>query len=54
MPQWSLGELGFVTLDGKPESFDLIDGLSPPDNVVKGILGEMYKAARADPAPARR
>lgn len=51
VPQWSLGELGFVTLDGKPESFDLIDGLSPPDNVVKGILGEMYKAARADPRP---
>ncbi|MEN5017987.1 hypothetical protein ABEH87_16745 [Erwinia sp. Eh17-17] len=49
LPQWSLGELGFVTLDRRPESFDLTGGNRPPDNVVKGILGEMYRAAKADP-----
>jgi predicted chitinase len=49
LPQWALGDLGFVTLDSKPESFDLIDGKKQPDNVVKGILAEMYKAAKADP-----
>jgi hypothetical protein len=49
LPQWALGDLGFVTLDRKPESFDLIDGKKQPNNVVKGILAEMYKAAKADP-----
>lgn len=49
LPQWALGDLGFVTLDSKPESFDLIDGKKQPNNVVKGILAEMYKAAKADP-----
>lgn len=44
--QYALGELGFVTLDKAPESFDLIDGIKHPDNVVKGILGQMYKAAQ--------
>ncbi len=43
---YSLGELGFVTLDKAPESFDLIDGIKHPDNVVKGILEQMYKAAQ--------
>ncbi|WP_314138399.1 hypothetical protein [Buttiauxella noackiae] len=43
--QYALGELGFVTLDKTPESFDLIDGVKHPDNVVKGILEQMYKAA---------
>src|SRR5690606_35006779 len=36
--QYALGELGFVTLNKAPESFDLIDGIKQPDNVVKGIL----------------
>ncbi len=49
LPQWALGDLGFVTLGSKPESFDLIDGKKQPNNVVKGILAEMYKAAKADP-----
>src|SRR5471030_1963681 len=43
---YSLGELGFVTLDKAPESFDLIDGIKHPDNVVKGILEQMYKVAQ--------
>jgi hypothetical protein len=37
-----------VTLDKAPESFDLIDGVKHPDNVVKGILEQMYKAAEAE------
>jgi GH24 family phage-related lysozyme (muramidase) len=44
--QYALGERGFVTLDKAPESFDLIDGIKHPDNVVKGILEQMYKGAR--------
>ncbi|WP_241673527.1 glycoside hydrolase family 19 protein [Ewingella americana] len=44
--QYALGELGFVTLDKAPKSFDLIDGIKHPDNVVKGILEQMYKAAQ--------
>ncbi|MFZ1875127.1 MAG: hypothetical protein WAU54_20465 [Chania sp.] len=48
LSQYALGELGFVTLDKAPESFDLIDGVKHPDNVVKGILEQMYKAAEAE------
>ncbi|MFZ4833741.1 hypothetical protein [Rouxiella sp. Mn2063] len=44
--QYALGELGFVTLDKAPESFDLIDGIKHPDNIVKGILEQMYNAAK--------
>lgn len=44
--QYDLRELGFVTLDKAPESFDLIDGIKHPNNVVKGILEQMYKAAQ--------
>ncbi|XGI66571.1 hypothetical protein AAHY00_11520 [Klebsiella pneumoniae] len=36
--QYALGELGFVTLNKASESFDLIDGIKQPNNVVKGIL----------------
>ena len=39
-------ELGFVTLNKAPESFDLIDGIKQPDNVVKGILEQLYKVAQ--------
>jgi hypothetical protein len=46
LTNYALGELGFVTLDKAPESFDLIDGIKHPDNVVKGILEQMYKAAQ--------
>ncbi|WP_240726340.1 hypothetical protein [Escherichia sp. E4702] len=44
--QYALGELGFVTLNKAPVSFDLIDGVKQPDNVVKGILEQLYKAAQ--------
>ncbi|EPL1202670.1 TPA: glycoside hydrolase family 108 protein [Klebsiella pneumoniae] len=44
--QYALGELGFVTLNKAPESFDLIDGIKHPNNVVKGILEQLYKAAQ--------
>ncbi|WND07858.1 hypothetical protein [Klebsiella pasteurii] len=44
--QYAFGELGFVTLNKAPESFDLIDGIKQPDNVVKGILEQLYKAAQ--------
>ncbi|WP_235501715.1 hypothetical protein [Trabulsiella odontotermitis] len=43
--QYAFGELGFVTLNKTPESFDLIDGIKQPNNVVKGILDQLYKAA---------
>ncbi|MFP2674995.1 glycoside hydrolase family 19 protein [Klebsiella pneumoniae] len=43
--QYALGELGFVTLNKASESFDLIDGIKHPNNVVKGILEQLYKAA---------
>ncbi|UNF10712.1 hypothetical protein L6506_14855 [Klebsiella grimontii] len=43
--QYALDELGFVTLNKTPESFDLIDGIKQPNNVVKGILEQLYKAA---------
>ncbi|WP_228703343.1 glycoside hydrolase family 108 protein [Klebsiella pneumoniae] len=43
--QYALGELGFVTLNKASESFDLIDGIKQPNNVVKGILEQLYKAA---------
>ncbi|TNV23012.1 hypothetical protein FH968_02930 [Buttiauxella sp. B2] len=46
--QYALGELGFVTLDKAPESFDLIDGIKHPDNMVKGILEQMYKGAQEE------
>ncbi|BBT90959.1 hypothetical protein WP8W19C02_25790 [Enterobacter cloacae] len=44
--QYALGELGFVTLDKASASFDLIDGIQQPNNVVKGILEQLYKAAK--------
>lgn len=44
--QYALDELGFVTLNKAPESFDLIDGIKQPNNVVKGILEQLYKAAQ--------
>ncbi|MCK7230300.1 hypothetical protein L8P27_21135 [Enterobacter asburiae] len=44
--QYALGELGFVTLNKAPASFDLIDGIKQPNNVVKGILEQLYKAAQ--------
>ncbi|HFK5678056.1 TPA: hypothetical protein ACG0A0_002734 [Enterobacter asburiae] len=46
--QYALGELGFVTLNKAPESFDLIDGIKQPNNVVKGILEQLYKAAEEE------
>lgn len=46
--QYALGELGFVTLDKAPASFDLIDGINQPNNVVKGILEQLYKAAQEE------
>lgn len=49
--QYALGELGFVTLDKAPESFDLIDGIKQPNNVVKGILEQLYKAAQGESRP---
>lgn len=48
LSQYALGELGFVTLDKAPKSFDLIDGVKHPDNVVKGILAQMYQAAEEE------
>lgn len=44
--RYALGALGFVTVDKAPESFDLIDGIKQPNNVVKGILEQMYKGAQ--------
>ncbi|WP_337014803.1 hypothetical protein [Leclercia sp. AS011] len=44
--QYALGELGFVTLDKASASFELIDGIQQPNNVVKGILEQLYKAAQ--------
>ncbi|HIA2893585.1 TPA: glycoside hydrolase family 108 protein, partial [Escherichia coli] len=46
--QYALDELGFVTLNKAPVSFDLIDGVKRPDNVVKGILEQLYKAAQEE------
>ncbi|WP_054180877.1 hypothetical protein [Trabulsiella odontotermitis] len=46
--QYALGELWFVTLNKTPESFDLIDGIKQPNNVVKGILEQLYKAAEEE------
>lgn len=46
LSQYALGELGFVTLDKASASFNLLDGVAQPDNVVKGILEQMYKAAQ--------
>ncbi|TDN50097.1 GH24 family phage-related lysozyme (muramidase) [Buttiauxella sp. JUb87] len=46
--RYDLGKLGFVTLNKVPESFDLLDGVKHPDNVVKGILEQMYKAAQVE------
>ncbi|ABX22477.1 hypothetical protein SARI_02620 [Salmonella enterica subsp. arizonae serovar 62:z4,z23:-] len=46
--QYALGELGFATLDKAPASFDLIDGINQPNNVVKGILEQLYKAAQEE------
>ncbi|WP_233208945.1 hypothetical protein, partial [Erwinia sp. B116] len=49
LSQWALGELGFTTLDRKPQSFELLDGVTPPTNVVQGILQELYRVAHAEP-----
>ena len=49
--QYALGELGFITLDKAPESFDLIDGIKQPNNVVKGILEQFYKAVQEETRP---
>ncbi|MDA5545671.1 hypothetical protein PGS62_17210 [Yersinia rochesterensis] len=46
LSQYALGELGFVALDKASESFNLLDGVQHPDNIVKGILEQMYKAAQ--------
>lgn len=46
--QYALDELGFVTLNKASASFDLIDGVKRPDNVVKGILEQLYKAAQEE------
>ncbi|HFV2068304.1 TPA: glycoside hydrolase family 108 protein [Escherichia coli] len=46
--QYALDELGFVTLNKAPASFDLINGVKRPDNVVKGILEQLYKAAKEE------
>ncbi|MCM7676550.1 hypothetical protein M8S51_20095 [Enterobacter chengduensis] len=52
--QFDLAGQGFVTLDKAPESFDLIDGIHHPDNVVKGILSELYKAAQNETDSSRK
>ncbi|EMH1277475.1 hypothetical protein V6A89_004495, partial [Enterobacter hormaechei] len=52
--QFDLAALGFVTLEKTPESFDLIDGIHHPDNVVKGILSELYKAAQNETDSSRK
>ncbi|MEA9393233.1 hypothetical protein SJI19_22280, partial [Acerihabitans sp. TG2] len=49
LPQYTLGERGFVTLDQAPESLELIDGEKPPNNLVKGILEQLYKVAKDEP-----
>jgi len=46
--QYALGELGFFTLDKALASFGLIDGIKQPDNVMKGILEQLYKAAEEE------
>ncbi|WP_297197555.1 chitinase [uncultured Pluralibacter sp.] len=46
--QYALSELGFVALNKAPESFDLINGINQPNNVVKGILEQLYKAAQEE------
>ncbi len=51
--QSDLASLGFITLDKTPESFDLIDGIHHPDNVVKGILEELHKAAQNETDTSR-
>ena len=50
--QYALDERGFVTLDKAPESFDLIDGIKHPNNVVKGILEQLCKAAEEETRPS--
>ncbi|WP_373963161.1 glycoside hydrolase family protein [Kosakonia sacchari] len=51
--QFDLASLGFVTLDKAPESFDLIDGIHHPDNVVKGVLKQLYQAAQNETDSSR-
>lgn len=51
--QYDLAALGFITLDKAPESFDLIDGIHHPDNVVKGILTQLYTAAQNETDSSR-
>ncbi|WP_230979167.1 glycoside hydrolase family 19 protein, partial [Intestinirhabdus alba] len=50
--QYALGELGFVALNMGSESFELIDGVNQPNNVVKGILQQLYKAAQDETRPS--
>ncbi|MDF3721669.1 hypothetical protein P3S49_25385, partial [Enterobacter hormaechei] len=52
LSQYALGELGFVTLNKAPESFDLLDSIKQPNNVVKGILEQLYKVAQEETRPA--
>lgn len=51
--QYDLASLGFITLDKAPESFDLIDGIHHPDNVVKGILSQLCTAAQNETDSSR-
>ncbi|MGK8935686.1 glycoside hydrolase family 19 protein [Pluralibacter gergoviae] len=46
--QYALDKLGFLALNRAAGSFDLIDGIHQPDNVVKGILEQLYAAAKAE------
>ena len=46
--RYTLNKLGFLALDREAGSFDLIDGIHQPDNVVQGILEQLYKAAKAE------
>ncbi|CAH1466342.1 Phage-related lysozyme (muraminidase) [Klebsiella pneumoniae] len=52
--QYALGELGFVTLNKASESFDLIDGIKQPNNVVKGFWNSCIKRHRMKRAPLTR
>lgn len=47
--QFDLAKRGFVTLRANTDSFNLIDSKHNPDNVIKGILEHLCKAATNDP-----
>ncbi|WP_336295585.1 hypothetical protein [Cronobacter dublinensis] len=49
MSRYALAALGFTTLKSTSENFDLIDGIHHPADVVKGILEQLYAAAKEDP-----